>query len=231
VRTKVRTNVEIIAVKVLKVAPLEAPDDLAADRQSNDLHTGSKSPAALAELDLAREALDSFRATAKARAESRTAQERLAHLRPEPPVGTAGTVTITLRDTVRRVYRRRFAADHSLSDVIVWARVVCADDKLDARSLRATDPVVRLTSDDTSSTLQRLGFFPGAALDVVEPRSDEKKVPLKKKPSTKPKPSELFKAIATRFDDAERPPATRLGAATAAPRSDRVPRRLAPAPA
>jgi len=192
-------------------------------------YDGPKTPATLEELKIAVDALESFSKRTKTPT----------HVKPEPAVGQSGTTTVLLVvDGV--AHRRRFSADDLLEDVTAWARTIARGGTLVATA-PASGP---LRDDDKRKTLQALGFWPGVTLKAHN--DDEKATVAKTTKAHKPKPSDLFKAINRRFDDAppttgskssrllRAPPATRLDAANEQQqrRSKQPPRPVAaPAPA
>jgi len=186
-----------------------------------------RTPAALEEYKLAIEAMKNFQVV----------DQKFAQLKPEP-TSLCGISRILLVARGQTSIRS-FDADGPFSDVLKWAKIVLNQT---AFTLISTAPRRTLRSDDESlhaKTLQSLAFFPGATLELDEPRA-----PPPKLTTNKPKPSDLFKSIERRFDTKSNkpPPANRLAAAAAEKRAknnksiaannqDKITQQIAPSPA
>lgn len=182
-------------------------------------YVGPKTPATMACLEVAARALELF-----------TPQHTSAAT-GEPELGAAGTVSVVaVRGNVRK--RRRFWASDSLDAVLIWLRSAFADDNISVGDLRATAPPCRIECSDQKRTLQALGFWPGVELHIS---SNAVPSTERRAPAYGTKPSDVLKAITTRFDKQDaKPPRTHLKVAayrkkagTAVQSKDR----LVPAPA
>lgn len=185
-------------------------------------YVGPKTPATMACLEIAARALELFRPEYDAAAAS-----------GEPELGAAGTVSVVaVRHNVRK--RRRFWASDSLETVLMWLRHhAFEDDHIRLSDLCATAPPRHLESSDQKRTLQALGFWPGVELQLKSKAlSPERRISM---PGTKP--SDILKAITTRFDTqdgpaANKPPRTHLKVATYGKKAGLHSKdRLVPAPA
>ncbi|KAJ1444668.1 hypothetical protein M885DRAFT_552353 [Pelagophyceae sp. CCMP2097] len=186
-------------------------------------YEGARTDVALRKLQIAVRALRELEAVATAA----DALQPAAALRPEPPQGAAGTASINLVVDGRR-HRRRFYADDVFETVIAWARTV--DDELDAARL-VVDGGGVFEAADASKTLQALGLWPGAALEARHPCAPPKAAAAKAAaPSTssKPRPSDIFKAISQRHS---KPTSKRDLMAKAHERRNQLTPAPAPAPA
>mmetsp|Transcript_16089 Transcript_16089/g.48322 ORF Transcript_16089/g.48322 Transcript_16089/m.48322 type:complete len:273 (+) Transcript_16089:237-1055(+) len=162
-------------------------------------YVGERTPVALRRLALASAALESF-----AREEpGRRAAARFADLPPEPPVGAAGTTTLTLlpcRD------RRRFAADDPFAKAMPWVRAAAAAPAAAPEDVELVHPTSSEPVDERK-TLQALGLWPSATLRLrgTAPPPPPPRAASKVK---KPKPSDLFKQVKAARKAAERRDAT-----------------------
>eukprot|EP00631_Chrysoreinhardia_giraudii_P003208 CAMPEP_0197420836 /NCGR_PEP_ID=MMETSP1170-20131217/6206_1 /TAXON_ID=54406 /ORGANISM="Sarcinochrysis sp, Strain CCMP770" /LENGTH=277 /DNA_ID=CAMNT_0042948025 /DNA_START=82 /DNA_END=915 /DNA_ORIENTATION=+ len=191
-------------------------------------YAGDKRPATLALLDLAARALEAFVPSPRRASDG---------LKAEPDVGSAGTTTV-VAVRGRRVERRRFFSSDSLADVLTWLRAAFDVADLDLKDVQATDPRRPVfEAADARRSLQALGLWPGCELQVEDRRQSTAKPRQPDRAATKPKPSDVFKAIAGRFDAADDPsrggrPALKSRDAAARRASRDAPRRpLVPAPA
>ena len=106
--------------------------------------------------------------------------------------------------------RRRYEADDTFAKALAWIRVVVDDPDLGCDQVAVEFPKKRLAEDDGGRTLQALGLWPSATLRVgAEP------APLLPPPPPrglrlggKPKPSDLFRRVKSRFDAAPAPAPT-----------------------
>lgn len=164
---------------------------------------GAKSPVVLRRLALATKALDAYRADERAR----RATAKFAALPAEPSPGASGTTTLRVMPANER---RRYEADDTFAKALAWIRVVVDDPDLGCDQVTVEFPKKRLTADDGGRTLQALGLWPSATLRV----GGEPAPPLPPPPPRglrlggKPKPSDLFRRVKSRFDAAPAPAPT-----------------------
>lgn len=145
----------------------------------------SRTPVVLRRLALASSALDA----ALREEPTRRAAQRFDQLPPEPTLGASGTTTLTLLSGSTPL-RRRYDADDVLEKVMGWLRAA-AERPVGVEDVALVHPRRELTPDDLKRTLQALGLWPSATLKLrgIDPP------PPPRQPSTKPKPSDIFKKI------------------------------------